>query len=87
MNLEIHVYLQLFGRSDDNKGCDQLKCKCKIPPFMSNKFPTSAFQHLNRALKMTTKNEKVSIAKTMLSLCVMFEIATVIVNNVGGVGW
>ena len=36
---------------------------------------------------MTTKNEKVSIAKTMLSLCVMFEIATVIVNNVGGVGW
>ena len=34
MNGEIRVYLQLFGRSDDNKGCDQLRCKCdlSLPP-------------------------------------------------------
>jgi hypothetical protein len=34
-NLHIHVYLQLFGRSNDNKGCDQLRCKCEttLPKF------------------------------------------------------
>ena len=26
-NLHIRVYLQLFGRSNDNKGSDQLRCK------------------------------------------------------------
>ena len=43
----IHVYLQLFGRSNDNKGCDQLKCKCDslycpFSPF--NKSPLTEYE-------------------------------------------